>query len=162
MGTHPLREALQIAKERNLDLVEVAVTSNPPVCRLMDYGRYKYQQSKKEREMRKTQRQVLLREVRVRPRINEHDLDSKLKVITRLLEEGDKVKVLMTFRGREISHPERGKDVFRQMLDRLKEVALADQPQVGEHSISLVLSPLKQTPAKEQKTTTQEVSNAKA
>lgn len=162
LGTHPLREALQIAKERNLDLVEVAVTSNPPVCRLMDYGRYKYQQSKKEREMRKTQRQVLLREVRVRPRINEHDLDSKLKVITRLLEEGDKVKVLMTFRGREISHPERGKDVFRQMLDRLKEVALADQPQVGEHSISLVLSPLKQTPAKEQKTTTQEVSNAKA
>ena len=160
LGVMPTRQAVQQAKDSNLDLVEVSATSTPPVCRILDYGKYKYQQSKKEREARKSQRAVLMREVRVRPRIKEHDLEAKVKLIKRLLDEGDKVKILMIFRGREISHPEAGKEVFRCMLDQLRDVALANAPQIEERSISLVLSPLKTT--KEVKKEVREVSSAEA
>ncbi|MDY6835963.1 MAG: translation initiation factor IF-3 [Chloroflexota bacterium] len=160
LGVMPSRQALQLAKESNLDLVEVSATSTPPVCRILDYGKFKYQQSKKEREARKSQRAVLMREVRVRPRIKEHDLEAKVKLIKRLLDEGDKVKILMIFRGREITHPEAGKEVFRRMLDQLRDVALANAPQVEERSISLVLSPLKTT--KDAKKEVREVSSAEA
>ena len=92
----PQRQALQIARERNLDLVEVAPAAVPPVCRIMDYGKYKYEQTKKEREGKKTRKTSMLREVRLRPRIDEHDLDSKVKLIERLLTKGDKVKVALS------------------------------------------------------------------
>lgn len=155
MGILDIRDAIRIAKERELDLVEVAATSVPPVCRLLDYGKYRYEQAKKEREARKGQKKVsLLREVRVRPRINEHDLKGKVNLVKRLLAGGDKVKVSMYFRGREISHPERGKDIVRQMLAELKEVALVDQPQISERSLILVLTPIKQS--KGTKKTTEE------
>ena len=144
LGVVDVRDAHRLARERELDLVEVSATSVPPVCRLLDYGKYRYEQGKKEREARRGQKKVsLLREVRVRARINEHDLEGKIKLTKRLLAEGDKVKVSMIFRGREISHPERGRDIFRKMLEELKEVALVDQPQVSERSLVMVLSPAK-------------------
>ena len=129
----------------------------------MDYGKYRYEQGKKEKEARKGQKISLLREVRMRPRINEHDLQSKIKLVRRLLDEGDKVKVTMMFRGREIAHPERGKEIFREMLNQLKDVALVDQPMVTERNLVLVFSPLKQQPSKapaEQKKVTKEVKSA--
>ena len=108
LGVLPLAKALEIANEHNLDLVEVAASSNPPVCKLLDYGRYRYEQTKKERKARQSQRVGLLKEIRVRPRVQEHDLETKIRVARRLLEEGDKVKVFIIFRGREITHPELG------------------------------------------------------
>ena len=147
----PQRQALQIARERNLDLVEVAPAAAPPVCRIMDYGKYKYEQTKKEREGKKTRKTSMLREVRLRPRIDEHDLDSKVKLIERLLTKGDKVKVAVIFRGREVTHPELGKKVLQHLLTNLKEKAVVDQPlMVEERSLSLIFSSpkvIKKTPA---------------
>ncbi len=141
----PLPRALEAARERGLDLVEVSPTSTPPVCRLLDYGRYKYLQAKKEREARKSQRSALLREIRVRPKIHDHDLDSKVRSVKRLLGGGDKVKVTVRFRGREVTRPELGKKVLQQMLDQLKDEAIVNQPlMVEERSMSLIFSPRKQ------------------
>jgi len=146
LGVMPLLQALQVAKEHNLDLVEVASNVVPPVCRLLDYGKYKYQQAKKEREARKSRKVRLVREVRLRPRINEHDLESKIRLIKRLLDEGDKVKVTVFFRGREVTRPEMGKKVLQQILDHLKDVAIVDQPLVvEERSLNLFFSPHKAT-----------------
>lgn len=156
-----LPQALEAARERGLDLVEVAPTSTPPVCRLLDYGRYKYLQAKKEREARKSQRNVLLREIRVRPKIHEHDLDSKIRSVRRLLAEGDKVKVSVRFRGREVTRPELGKRVLQQMLDQLKEVAVVNEPLVVEQrGLSLIFTPRKQ--AKQAEKVTEVLSDAKA
>jgi len=139
-----------MARERNLDLVEVAANASPPVCRIMDYGKYKYEQTKKEREARKSRRNVVVREIRLRPRIDEHDLDSKVSLIERLLAEGDKVKVAVIFRGREVTHPEMGKKVLQYLLTNLKDKAVVDQPLlVEERSLSLIFSPpkvIKKTP----------------
>src|SRR3990172_7685311 len=98
----PLIQALQIARERNLDLVEVAPGAVPPVCRILDYGKFRYEQTKKEREARKNQKVVLLKEVRLTPKIDEHDLDFKTRTIERFLQTGDKVKVTVRFKGREM------------------------------------------------------------
>ena len=156
-----LPQALEAARDRGLDLVEVAPTSTPPVCRLLDYGRYKYLQAKKERETRKSQRSVLLREIRVRPKIHEHDLDSKIRSVKRLLGEGDKVKVSVRFRGREVTRPELGKKVLQQMLDQLKDVAVVNEPLVVEQrGLSLIFSPRKQ--AKQAEKVTEVLSDAKA
>jgi translation initiation factor IF-3 len=137
-------QGIQLARERNLDLLEVAPTAVPPVCRILDYGRYKFEQTKKERESRKTRKSSLLREVRLRPRIGDHDLESKTRLIERLLAEGDKVKVTVFFRGREITRPELGKRVLQQVLTNLKDKAVVDQPLVVEEkSLSLFFSPSK-------------------
>jgi translation initiation factor IF-3 len=157
----PLRQALETAKEHGLDLVEVSPTSTPPVCRLLDYGKYKYLQAKKEREARKSQRSALLREIRVKPKIHDHDLDAKVRSVKRLLAEGDKVKVTIRFRGREITRPELGKKVLQQMLDQLKDVAIINQPLAMEQrSLSLVFSPRKQT--KQAEKVSEVLSDAKA
>lgn len=135
-------EAIRLARERNLDLVEVAPTSVPPVCRLLDYGRYKYQQVKKEKEARKTQHSALLREIRMRPKIDSHDLDSKIRQTRKLLEEGDKVKVSMVFRGREATHPDIGRDIMRKVVEALKETALIERPLAMEgRNMTTILSP---------------------
>ncbi len=140
----PLREALQVARERSLDLVEVASTAVPPVCRLLDYGRYKYEQAKKERESRKGRKTSLIREVRLRPRIGGQDLDCKIRLIERLLAEGDKVKVTVIYRGREVTRPELGKKVLQEVLSRLKDKAVVDHaPVVEERSLSLFFAPPK-------------------
>ena len=140
----PVQQALQIAAERSLDLVEVASTASPPVCRLLDYGKYKYEQAKKERESRKTRKGSLVREVRLRPRIGGQDLDCKIRLIERLLNEGDKVKVTVFFRGREVTRPELGKKILQEVLSRLKDKAVVDQPlQMEERSLSLYFAPPK-------------------
>jgi translation initiation factor IF-3 len=142
----PLYKALQIAREHNLDLVEVASTAAPPVCRLLDYGKYKYEQAKKERETRKSRKASLVREVRLRPRIEDHDLESKIRLIERLLAEGDKVKVTVFFRGREITRPELGRKVLQGVLNRLKDKAVVDQPlAIEERRLSLFFAPAKST-----------------
>ena len=120
----PIHEALAMARDQGLDLVEVAPNANPPVCRVLDYGKFKYEQSKKERDAHKHQRQVVVREVRFKSKIGQHDLDVKTRVITGLLKEGDKVKVSVLFRGREITHPEIGRDLLQRVLAKLTEDAV--------------------------------------
>jgi len=140
----PVRDALNIARERNLDLVEVAPGAVPPVCRLMDYGRFKYEQAKKDRESRKGRKATLVREVRLRPRIGGQDLACKIRLVERLLAEGDKVKVTVFFRGREVTRPELGKKILQEVLNELKDKAVVDQPLVmEERSLSLFFAPHK-------------------
>jgi translation initiation factor IF-3 len=142
LGIMPLFQAREVAKKYNLDLVEVASTAVPPVCRLMDYGKYKYLQTKKEREARKGQKLSLLREVRLRPKIGEHDFEAKARTAGKLLEDGDKVKVTVMFRGRENAHPELGLKLLDKMYERLKELAAIEKQPTREGSrLHLILSP---------------------
>ena len=143
LGVMPLAQARDMARRQNLDLVEVAATAVPPVCRLLDYGKYKYEQAKKEREARKSQRVVLLREVRMRPRIDDHDFEAKTRIAKKLLGEGDKVKVTVMFRGREIVHPELGLRLLKRMAASLEEAASVDkQPSLDGKRMIMILSPL--------------------
>jgi translation initiation factor IF-3 len=138
----PLFQALEVAKKHNLDLVEVAATAVPPVCRLLDFGKYKYEQTKKERKARKSQKASVLREVRLRPKIGDHDFEAKARLGKKLLEEGDKLKVTVMFRGREVTHPEFGWKLLQRMAETLKEVASIDrQPVLEERRMSIILSP---------------------
>jgi len=141
LGIMSLAQAREIARQQNLDLVEVAATAVPAVCRLLDYGKYKYEQTKKEREARKNQRVSLLREVRLRPRIDDHDFEAKARSVKKLLEGGDKVKVTVIFRGREIVHPELGLRLLDRMRDSLKEVASVEkQPSMEGRRMIMILS----------------------
>lgn len=142
LGVMPLAKALQIAKERNFDLVEVSPTSVPPVCRLLDYGKYKYEQTKKERKARKGQKVGLLKEIRLRPRIKDHDLDAKINIMKKLLEDGDKIKVSLIFRGREATHPERGWKILKKVTEGLKVIGIMDgSPVVEGTNMSLTILP---------------------
>jgi translation initiation factor IF-3 len=133
---------LRIAQEKGLDLVEVASTAIPPVCRLMDYGRFKYEQTKKEREARKNQKVVELKEVRLTPRTDEHDIVAKCKTITRFLEEGDKVKVTIRFRGRELAHPQLGRQVLEEISGKLQGTAAVERPPLMEgRAMFMILTP---------------------
>ena len=152
LGVVPLQKALQIAYERGLDLVQVASTVTPPVCRLLDYGKYKYDQTKKERKAKKGQRVGLLREVRLRPKIEEHDLQAKIRTTRKLLEEGNKVRLVLRFRGREIIYPELGWNVLRKVAEASKEIAMASSSSDNARSIALVLSPVSQKKSKEKGT----------
>jgi len=145
----PLQKALQIAYERGLDLVQVASTMSPPVCRLLDYGKYKYEQTKKERKAKRGQKVGLLREVRLRPKIEEHDLQAKIKTTKKLLEEGSKVRLFLRFRGREVIYPELGWNVLRKVAEATKELAVVSGSGNAERTISLVLSPVAQKKSKE-------------
>ena len=143
LGVMPLSQAREAARNYNLDLVEVAPTAVPPVCRLLDYGKYKYEQAKKERELRKSQRVSLLREVRLRPKIGNHDFEAKARSVRKLLDEGDKVKVTIMFRGREITHPDIGWRLLQRMAESLKGAATIDrQPSMEDRRMTLILSPL--------------------
>jgi translation initiation factor IF-3 len=126
LGVMDVRQALQLAAEKGLDLVEVSPTSAPPVCRLMDYGRYKFQQEKKEAESRKHQATVSIKEIKFRPGTGQHDLEFKLRHVKRFLEEGDRVKVTVMFRGREIVHQERGHDILGRVAQNLAELAVVE------------------------------------
>jgi translation initiation factor IF-3 len=143
LGIMPLNEAWEVAEKRNLDLVEVAPTAVPPVCRLLDYGKYRYEQAKKEREARKSQKVSLLREVRLRPKIGDHDFEAKARLAGKLLDGGDKVKVTILFRGREITHPEIGWRLLQRMAESLKEVASVEgKPSMVDRRMNVVLSPV--------------------
>jgi translation initiation factor IF-3 len=135
-------EAIGMARQRGVDLVEVAAQANPPVARLMDYGRYKYEQSKKEREAKKHQANVQLREVRMKPKIDEHDIDFKTRTAAKLLKQGDKVKVTVMFRGREITHPQIGKGLLDRVVSSLGDIAILERDAIleGRH-MTLILAP---------------------
>jgi len=143
LGVMPVLQAREMARKQNLDLVEVAPTAVPPVCRLLDYGKYRYEQAKKEREQRKGQKVSLLREVRLRPKIGIHDFESKARIAKKLLDGGDRVKVTVRFRGREITHPEIGWRLIQKMTELLQGVAaIARQPVIEERNMNVILLPL--------------------
>lgn len=146
LGVMPLFKAREIAKERGYDLVEVAPQSVPPVCRLLDYGKFKYEQTKKEHEARKRQKSVFLREVRFRPKIGEHDIEFKMRIIKKLLDEGDKVKVSVLFRGREITHPELGKELLDRVAKELGGAAIVEKaPEMDARRMIMIIAPGKQS-----------------
>jgi len=145
----PLQKALQIAYEHGLDLVQVASTMSPPVCRILDYGKYKYEQTKKERKAKRGQKIGLLKEVRLRPKIEEHDLQAKIKTTKKLLEEGNKVRLVLRFRGREVIYPELGWNVLRKVAEASREMAVISNSVNDERSIAVVLSPVSQKKPKE-------------
>lgn len=141
---------MRLAREAGLDLVEVSPNANPPVCRILDYGKWKYEQAKKERDAKKHQRGTMIHEVRMRPRTGQHDIDLKVRIATRLLGEGDKVKLAVMFRGREMAHPEVGREVLDKALDGLKDVALVEKPPGMEgRFLSVILTPTVKKPEKE-------------
>lgn len=142
MGIVQLREALAIAEERGLDLMEVAPNAVPPVCRIVDYGKFRYEQTKKDREARKHQKQAELKEVRLKPKTDDHDLEVKAKQARKFLLDGNKVKFTVRFRGREIFHPDIGREMLQQMAEDLRDVATVEQnPLMEGRALSLLLAP---------------------
>jgi translation initiation factor IF-3 len=142
VGVLPVKEAIKIAEERGLDLVEVAPNSQPPVCRIMNYGKYKYQQSKRTQEARKHQTVIRIKEVKVRPRTEEHDFQFKLRHVKRFLDEGNKVKISILFRGREIAHPEFGKELLNRFVEGVKDVTVIEQsPRLEGRNMVMILAP---------------------
>jgi translation initiation factor IF-3 len=142
VGILSLKSAMKIAEEKGLDLVEVAPNSQPPVCRIMNYGKYKYQQSKRVQEARKHQTVILVKEVKVRPRTEDHDFQFKLRHVKRFLEEGNKVKISMLFRGREIAHPEFGKEMLNRFIEGVKDLMVIEQaPRLEGRNMVMILAP---------------------
>ena len=142
IGVMPTREALAFAAEAHQDLVEVAPQAAPPVCRVMDYGKFKYQQSKKQQEARRRQTIIQVKEIKVRPKIEEHDMAFKLRNAVRFLGEGDKVKISVIFRGREIAHTDRGFKILAQMTEALAEVGTVEQnPRLEGRNLSMIVTP---------------------
>ena len=126
LGIMPPPQALAIAKQKGLDLVEISPTANPPVCRIMDFGKYQYQEQKRAREARKHQKVIEVKEIKFRPKVDEHDYQFKKKHIERFLEDGDKVKATIFFRGREMAHPEIGRRILERLIEELVDVAIAE------------------------------------
>jgi translation initiation factor IF-3 len=143
----PLVQARELAKKANLDIVEVAPTSVPPVCRLLDYGKFKYEQRKKEQQAKKNQKVTILREIRLRPKIGKHDFDFKARTAKKLLADGAKVKVTLLFRGREITHPELGWKVLQRMTEALADAGtLERQPMMEGRRMDIIIAPIGQPP----------------
>jgi translation initiation factor IF-3 len=141
LGIMTPMQALNIARERDLDLVEVSPMATPPVCRLMDYGRFKYEQAKRENEARKNQKTTDLKEIRLSPRTDDHDLNVKIRKIEEFLGDGDKVKVSVRLRGRENAHPELGRLLLDKIVEALKNAAVVERPPIMEaRIISMILS----------------------
>lgn len=135
-------EAKRIAREKELDLVEVNPKGQPPVCKIMDYGRFKYEEKKKQAEARKRQAQVEIKEIKLRPKTDDHDVDFKTKHVRRFLEEGDKVKITVRFRGREITHPETAKRQIDTIVDNVRDVGnLEQQARMDGRTMTALLSP---------------------
>ncbi len=144
LGIFPTLQALRIARERDLDLVEVAPAANPPVCRLLNYGKYIYEKAKKEKEARKAQRQIEIKEIRMRPKIGDHDLAFKTRRVREFLGDGAKVRLRVRFRGRERSYPEIGRELLERLSEELADVAKIEQaPTVeeGARSVYMMLAP---------------------
>jgi translation initiation factor IF-3 len=138
----PIEEAQASARERGLDLVEVAPNARPPVCRIMDYGRYKYEQAKADREARRKQHVTQMKEIKMRPNIEEHDFEFKTRHIKRFLEERNKVKVTIMFRGREMAHTENGREVLDDVIEEIGELAVVEQAaRLEGRNMFLILAP---------------------
>ncbi len=141
-GIKPTNEALAYARERDLDLVEVAPGSKPPVCRVLDYSKYKYEQEQKAKAARKHQTQVNVREIKLRPKIATHDYETKKGHVERFLKQHDKVKVTIMFRGREATHPERGRMLLDRLFEDVSEIAVVEQPPLQEgRNMHMLLAP---------------------
>ena len=135
-------QAVAIARQRGLDLVEVSPTAVPPVCRITDYGKYQYTEQKRARQARKHQKTILVKEIKFRPKVDEHDYDFKKKHIERFIEDGDKVKAVIFFRGREIAHPEIGRRILERLIQEVSEVAVAENmPRMEGNSMHVILGP---------------------
>ena len=142
LGIMSGRAAQQLAVERHLDLVEIAPTAKPPVCKIMDYGKFRYEQQKREKEARKKQKTFEIKEVKLRPGIEDHDFNVKYKNAVRFLEDGDKVKVTIMFRGRELSHPELGEVLLNKMAEQLKEIAIVERvPKLEGKNMIMIVAP---------------------
>lgn len=136
------REAMQMAMDRELDLVEIAPQANPPVCKIIDYGKFKYEQQKRDKTQRKTQHQQQLKEVRLHPRTDEHDVDFKTRHARDFLNEGHKVKFTVVFRGREITHQEVGRELMEKIIESLVDDAKVDQAiRMDGRNMSMILAP---------------------
>ena len=145
LGMVPTFQALNIARERGLDLVEVAPNAVPPVCRIMDWGKERYEQSRKERESRRNSKAITIKEVRLKPKTDDHDLDTKTRKAKEFLQDGDKVKLTVLFRGRENLHPEVGRALLDRMLDQLGPHAVIESPpRLEGRNMSAMLAPKKQ------------------
>ncbi|HYM60596.1 MAG TPA: translation initiation factor IF-3 [Thermoanaerobaculia bacterium] len=144
VGIVPIAQAQEMAREKDLDLVEISPTANPPVCKIMDYGKYIFQQKKKQSEAKKKQKVIVVKEVQFRPRIDEHDFDFKKNHVIRFLQHGDKVKASIRFRGREMTHMELGKAVLDRLLLEIKEHGAAEtNPEVQGNRMTIVIAPTK-------------------
>jgi translation initiation factor IF-3 len=142
LGIVPLKDALAAAVEKDCDLVEIAPTAKPPVCKLMDYGKYKYEQAKRDKEARKKQNIVAVKEVKMRPNIEDNDFNTKARNAQRFLADGDKVKVTIMFRGRELTHPEQGKQLCARLAEMLRDEANVErEARVEGRYMIMILSP---------------------
>lgn len=139
LGIFSSMQALAIARERDLDLVEVSPMAVPPVCKLMDYGRFKYEQAKKESEARKNQKTTELKEVRISPRTDDHDLAVKVRKVEEFLADGDKVKIGVRFRGREMAHPELGRQLLEKIINDLKNISAVERPPLMEGKMMFMI-----------------------
>src|SRR5215218_9554589 len=142
IGIKPLPEALTIAREADLDLVEVAAQANPPVCRIMDYGKYKYEAAQKAKESRRKASNVSIKEMKYRPKISRGDFDTKTRKVERFLNDGHKVKVTLTFRGREMHHPELGKRILDEVVEAVVDIGRVEiVPRIDGRNMTMVLAP---------------------
>jgi len=142
VGVVGRNEALAMASDVGLDLVEIAPNADPPVCKILDFGKYKYEEQKKKNEARKKQKIIEVKEIKLRPSIDDHDYDVKMRSMVKFIEEGDKVKVTMRFRGRELAHQELGMDVLVRVKDDLDEIAKVEQmPRMEGRQMTMVVSP---------------------
>ena len=138
----PLEEALDVAEDAGLDLVEIAPNSDPPVCKILDYGRYKFQAQKKAAEARKKQKTVEVKEIKMRPNIDTHDYDVKMRNMRRFFDDGDKVKVTLRFRGREMAHQDLGVDLLQRVKDDVEEIAKVEfEPKLEGRQMIMILAP---------------------
>lgn len=142
VGIVPTFEALQMARERNLDLMEVSPNAQPPVCKICDYGKFKYEKKKKEQVAKKKQTVIKVKEIQLRPQTEEHDLDYKFKNVRQFLEDGDKAKITIMFRGREITYVDQGFKIMRQLADLVKDIGIVESPpKIEGKKLIMILSP---------------------
>lgn len=142
LGIMTTKDALKLALEKQMDLVEIVPNSKPPVCKIMDYGRFKYEQQKRDKETRKKQKTFTLKEVKLRPAIDEHDFDVKFRAALRFLEEGDKVKFTIMFRGRELARPDQGAELLKEMAAKLADIATMErEAKLEGKNMIMILAP---------------------
>jgi translation initiation factor IF-3 len=157
LGIFAMSDALRIADEQGFDLVEIAPTADPPVCKIMDFGKFKYEQSMKDKAARKNQSKVEIKEMKFRPKVDKHDYETKKKHILRFLDAGAKVKVTIMFRGREMAHPELGLNILERLAGELAELAIIEtQPKLEGRNMHMLLAPVKKKEVKESTTETEE------
>jgi translation initiation factor IF-3 len=165
LGVQPLPAAQQMAREQDFDLVEVAPNADPPVCKIMDYERYKYEQQQKRKESKRKATQVVIKEMKFRPKIDQHDYSTKMRHVERFLGEGNKVKLTIMFRGREMAHPELGLRILERIADEVGEIAIVESaPRQDGRNMTMVLHPLKkgQAPSHKPSASRKPASNAPA